>query len=72
MERNQIQIFSMDMWNPYKTVAEETFPTADITVDKFHLVAMMNEALDEIRKHAQRMVSAVHKKQFYMSRTALC
>jgi transposase len=70
-QRDKIQIFSMDMWNPYKVVAEAIFPNAEITIDKFHLVALMNKALDEVRKDAQSAVSEAHRKQFYMSRTLL-
>lgn len=70
-QRDKIAIFSMDMWNPYKVVAESIFPNAEITIDKFHLVALLNKALDEVRKDAQNSVNDAHRKQFYMSRTLL-
>ena len=58
----------MDMWRPYKSVATEVFPNAEIVIDKFHLVAVMNTALDEIRKQEQNQLSQFHRKKFYMSR----
>ncbi len=64
-------MFSMDMWSPYKAVAEAVFPNAEIVVDKFHLVALINKSLDDIRKASQNDVSDLHKKQFYMSRMLL-
>lgn len=64
----QIKHFSMDMWRPYKSVATEVFPNAEIVIDKFHLVAVMNTALDEIRKQEQNQLNQSHRKKFYMSR----
>lgn len=68
---HQIKYFSMDMWRPYKSVAKEVFPWAEIVVDKFHLVAKMNEALDNIRKKEQAKLGRVKRKRFYMSRMLL-
>ncbi len=70
-QRDRIKVFSMDMWSPYKAVAEAVFPNAEIVVDKFHLVALINKSLDDIRKASQNDVSDLHKKQFYMSRMLL-
>ena len=67
----QIKYFSMDMWGPYKSVAKTVFPNAEITTDKFLLVALMNKALDEIRKQEQNTLSQSHRKKFYMSRMLL-
>lgn len=67
----QIKHFSMDMWRPYKSLAETVFPNAKIVTDKFHLVAVMNKALDEIRKQEQSQLNQAHRKKFYMSRMLL-
>ena len=42
------------MWKPYKTVAKEVIPQAEIVVDRFHLMKLINEELDKIRKKEKR------------------
>ena len=46
----QIQEVACDMWGPYTDVARECFPQARITIDRFHVVKALNEALDGIRR----------------------
>lgn len=50
----QIQHVSCDMWGPYTEVAEICFPQAKVTIDRFHVVKALNEALDVIRKTLRR------------------
>jgi len=69
--REQIKYFSMDMWSPYKAVAEAVFPNAKIVVDKFHLVTAINKALDKLRKKEQDKQTAANRKKFYKSRLTL-
>jgi transposase len=69
--REQIKYFSMDMWSPYKAVAEEVFPNAKIVVDKFHLVTAINKALDKLRVKEQKKQTAANRKKFYKSRLTL-
>lgn len=45
-----IEVFVMDMWKPYKKIINTVFPGVPIVVDKFHIVRMANQAMDEIRK----------------------
>lgn len=40
----------MDMSKAYIAGSAEHLPNAEITFDKFHVVALMNEALDEVRR----------------------
>ena len=69
--REQIKYFSMDMWSPYKAVAETVFPNAKIVVDKFHLVTAINNALDKLRIEEQDKQTAANRKKFYKSRLTL-
>lgn len=69
--REQIKYFSMDMWSPYKAVAETVFPNAQIVVDKFHLVTAINNALDKLRIKEQDKQTAANRKKFYKSRLIL-
>ena len=40
----------MDMSNAYHSRVKQYFPQADIIYDHFHLIKMMNEKLDNVRK----------------------
>lgn len=45
-----IRLVVMDMWRPFRNVAQERVPHAAILYDKFHVMKQLNEALDEVRK----------------------
>ena len=65
--REQIKYFSMDMWSPYKAVAETVFPNAKIVVDKVHLVT----ALNKLRTNEQDKQTPANRTKFYKSRLTL-
>ena len=39
-----------DMSPAFIKVARENFPTAELTFDKFHVIKIINEAVDETRR----------------------
>ncbi len=45
------------MWKPYLTVIREKCSEALHILDRFHIVANMNKALDEVRAPENRVVS---------------
>lgn len=49
-DRHQVEIVSMDMRKSYRRAVQAVPPPARIVVDKFHVVRMANEALENIRK----------------------
>jgi transposase len=52
-----IQFVCSDMWKPYLRVIRERCPNAVNILDRFHIVAKMNDALDEVRaEEARRLV----------------
>ena len=57
-----IEEVSIDMWKPYKTVAEEIMPQAEIVVDRFHLMKLINEEVDKARKRVKREMEVAFKK----------
>lgn len=58
----QIQFVCSDMWRPYLRVIRERCPQALNILDKFHIVAKLNEALDDVRAaEARRMAQAGHE-----------
>lgn len=52
-ERDQVQIFIMDMWESYKQVVLKCFPKALIAIDSFHIIKNLNEAIKTIRIRVQ-------------------
>lgn len=53
VERSQIKEFCSDMSPSFISGIEENFPEASITFDKFHVMKMVNEALDKVRRQEQ-------------------
>lgn len=48
----QIQFVCSDMWKPYLRVIRENCPQALNILDRFHIIAKLNDALDEVRAAA--------------------
>ncbi len=45
-----VEVVTMDMWEPYKDAVYQALPNAIIVIDKFHVVKMANDALNTLRK----------------------
>lgn len=59
---SQIEFVCSDMWKPYLRVIRERCSQALHILDRFHLVAKMNEALDEVRaEEAHTMAREGHE-----------
>jgi transposase len=52
-EAKNLQAIAMDMSVPYIAAISEILPEIDIVFDHFHVNALMNKALDEVRKEQQ-------------------
>lgn len=50
----QIEVVVCDMWHPYRDVAEQCFPKAQVVIDRFHVVRALNDVLDGVRKSLRR------------------
>jgi transposase len=55
----QIVEVSIDLWKPYKKVAQKLMPQAEIVADRFHVMKQVNDELDSQRKTIKREVSAL-------------
>jgi transposase len=51
----RIELIAMDMSPAYRAGAKESFPSARIVFDHFHLMQMAGQALDEVRKSLRRV-----------------
>lgn len=50
----QIEELCMDMSPAYIKGAREAFPAAEVTFDRFHVVKLLNEAVDAVRRWEQK------------------
>lgn len=50
----RIEELCMDMLPAYLKGAREQFPNAEITFDKFHVLRLLNTAVDEVRREEQK------------------
>ena len=51
-----IQAVSMDMWEPYRTAVDLSFPIPrpDVVHDRYHIISHANSALNQVRKDEAR------------------
>ena len=52
---SQVREFCHDMWPAYIKGIRDTFPAASMTFDKFHVMKLLNEAVDKVRRQEQRV-----------------
>ena len=52
--RTKVKAISMDMSAAYMAAVEEIMPNLPIVFDRFHVVKLMNERIDELRRAHQR------------------
>ena len=47
--RKNVKEVSVDMWGGFQKVIKEVFPNALIVIDRFHVMKLVNKALNKIR-----------------------
>jgi transposase len=69
----QVKQLSMDLSPAFIAGATESFPSAQITFDRFHVVKLLNEAMDQVRKIERLEHGALkgHKYTFLKNRQNL-
>jgi transposase len=71
-ERSQaIEIVTMDMSAAYTKAVQDHAPHAEIVYDRFHVVQLLNAAVDAVRREAIRMASDEQKRSLKSSRWPL-
>ena len=53
---------SIDLWKPYQSLVEEMMPNATVVADRFHVMKLLNDELDEQRKAEKRAAKKITKK----------
>lgn len=70
-DRTFIEYVTMDMWKPYKDTVNTILPHAKVVVDKFHVVRMANQALDNVRKSLKTHMSQKERRTLMRERFIL-
>jgi transposase len=61
--RSTIKVVTMDMGAAYEKAVRDHLPEAEIVFDRFHVVKLANEAVDEVRRGEMRTSAPGRKKQ---------
>ena len=61
---SQINTISADMSPAFKKGVEKYFHWADMTFDKFHVIKLMNEAVDKVRREEQKVIPALKSTRY--------
>jgi transposase len=70
-KEKRIRLAVMDMWKPFRSVANEKAPQAAILFDKFHVMRHLGEALDKVRKSEYARLSGKERRYIKGQRYAL-
>lgn len=65
VEAEQIQEICCDMSPAFIRGIEDHFPEAQITFDKFHIMKLINEAVDDVRIEEQKHAPELKKTKYY-------
>ena len=60
----QIEEFCMDMSAAYFNGAQHDFPLADVVFDKFHVMKLVNDAVDQVRRAEQQESPELKKSRY--------
>jgi len=70
-ERRRIEVVSMDMDSAFEKAVREAIPDAKIVYDRFHVVQLLSNAIDEVRREQARKLDPERRKVLKGSRFAL-
>ncbi|MEJ6485872.1 transposase [Nostoc punctiforme UO1] len=52
LNREQVEEVSIDMWGGFPKVSKKVFPNAEIIIDRFHVMKVVNKDLNKLRRAA--------------------
>lgn len=70
-DRDKVEVVTMDMWKPYKELANALMPQAVVVVDKFHVIRMATGALDQVRRNIGKEMTSYQRRQLMRERSIL-
>jgi transposase len=63
LKKSKLRIVTMDMANAYCSWIKKNFPKVKIVFDHFHVIKLMNERLDKVRRRVVAGLDEIQKKQ---------
>jgi transposase len=63
-----IKVVCCDMWSIYIEAVRKTLPGAALLFDRFHVVAHLNRAVDDVRRETWRQLPEEEKREFKQTR----
>jgi transposase len=66
-----IEALSIDLWNPYRLSAREMLPHVVIVADKYHVLRMINEVVETVRKSFRTSLPSPQQRQLKQDRKIL-
>ena len=63
LKKSKLRVVTMDMANAYYSWISENFPQANIVFDHFHVIKLMNDKLDLVRRRITAKMDEVQRKQ---------
>ena len=63
LKKSKLQVVTMDMSNAYSRWISEHFPKASIVFDHFHVIKLMNDKLDHVRRRVVAKMDSAQQKQ---------
>jgi transposase len=68
-DRTKVKSVTMDMSRSYISATNEYMPKAAITFDRYHISALLNKAVDEIRRRDQRQYDEIKNSRYLWLRS---
>jgi transposase len=69
--KHNVKYVATDMWQPYKDAVNEVMPWANQVVDKYHVIAYANKALESTRKTIRQTLTDKQRKKIMHDRFVL-
>jgi transposase len=66
-----IRLVTMDMWRPYRDAVRAILPKATVVVDKFHVLRMANDGIEQVRKELRAGLSLKERRGLMHDRYVL-
>jgi len=70
-EPSRVEAAALDLWNPYRLSIREMLPHACIVADKYHVLRMVNEVVETVRKSLRAELTTVQSRQLKQDRKIL-
>jgi len=69
--RDRVEVVAMDMWGPYRRIADELLPQATVVVDKWHVTKYADLGMETIRKAHRASLTPLMRRRLVKDRFLL-